>query len=76
MQPNRICIIQRRKNYGIKTLSELIENAKELITGVVAADNFVKVSTKAGNAVIISEKEWESLTNMAKYVLQSDTLKS
>ena len=41
-----------------KTAQEFIANAEGLLIGAVANDDFVKIHTKAGNAVLISEAEW------------------
>lgn len=52
-----------------KTTQEFIENAYPLLIGAVANDDFVKIKTPAGNAVLISEAEWDILVDAMKTVL-------
>lgn len=52
-----------------KTTQEFIENAYLLLIGAVANDDFVKIKTQAGNAVLISEAEWNILVDAMKTVL-------
>lgn len=52
-----------------KTIQEFIENAESLLIGAVTNDDFVKIKTKAGNAVLISEAEWNILVDAMKTVL-------
>lgn len=54
-----------------KTTKEFISNAENLLLGAVANDDFVKIKTKVGNAVLISEAEWNMLMDAMKTVLQS-----
>ena len=52
-----------------KTTQEFIDNAKNLLIGAVSHDDFVKIHTSAGNAVLISEAEWNILVEAFKTVI-------
>ena len=52
-----------------KTTQEFIDNAENLLIGAVANDDFVKIHTSAGNAVLISEAEWDILVEALKTVI-------
>lgn len=52
-----------------KTTQEFIENAESLLIGAVTNDDFVRIRAKAGNAVLISEAEWNILVDAMKTVL-------
>ena len=53
-----------------KTTQEFISNAENILIGAVANDDFVTIKTKAGNAVLISEAEWNILVDAMKTVLR------
>ena len=55
-----------------KTTQEFIDNAKNLLIGAVSNDDFVKIHTSAGNAVLISEAEWNVMVDALKVVLHKD----
>ncbi len=52
-----------------KTTNEFLADAESLLKGAVAQDNFVKIKTSVGNAVLISEAEWNVLTEALKAIL-------
>ena len=52
-----------------KTMPEFLADAESLLTNAVSNDDFVKIKTKAGNAVLISESEWNILIDALKSVL-------
>ena len=52
-----------------KTTQEFIDNAKNLLIGAVSNDDFVKIHTSAGNAVLISEAEWNILVEALETVI-------
>lgn len=52
-----------------KTIQEFISDAENLMIGAVANDDFVKIKTRAGNAVLISEAEWNVMVDALKVVL-------
>ena len=55
-----------------KTAQEFISDAERLLTGAVANDDFVKIKTSVGNAVLISEAEWNVLVDALKIVLSGE----
>lgn len=54
-----------------KSTQEFIADAENLLVGAVAADDFVKIKTRAGNAILISEAEWNILCEAMQAVLTS-----
>ena len=56
-----------------KTTKEFIKDAESLSIGAVAHDDFVKIKTSAGTAVLISEAEWNILVDAMKTVITSAT---
>ena len=55
-----------------KTISEFLENAEAMIIGAAANDDFVKIKTQKGTAVLISESEWDVLIEAMKRVIAHD----
>lgn len=51
------------------TTEEFFANAEKILVNAAANDDFVKIRTKAGNAVLISEAEWNILVAALKAVL-------
>lgn len=49
-----------------KNLSEFSNNAAELIKNAVTNDDFVTIKTNDGNAVLISETEWNFMIESIK----------
>lgn len=56
------------------TLSEFAKNAENYTVQAVRDDEFLKIRTKAGNAVLISEEEWNILVDATKLVLEGNNL--
>lgn len=56
-----------------KTTQEFLADAESLLIGSVANDDFVRIKTIAGNAVLISEAEWDILRDALKTVLHTAT---
>jgi len=54
-----------------KNTQEFISDAERLLVGAVADDDFVKIKTAVGNAVLISEAEWNILCEAMQAVLTS-----
>ncbi len=52
-----------------KTAQEFIADAENLLIGAAANDDFVKIKTRAGNAVLISEAEWNIMVDAFKAVM-------
>lgn len=52
-----------------KNTQEFIADAEKLLVGAVADDEFVKIKTRAGNAILISEAEWNILRDAMQMVL-------
>ena len=53
------------------SMNEFLNNPEAILTGAVADDEFVKVKTKSGNAVIINESEWNILIGAMKIAMNS-----
>lgn len=53
-----------------KTLKDFLADAENLVMGAAVDDAFVKIATGNGNAVLISEAEWNILLEAMKKVLQ------
>lgn len=56
-----------------KTMPEFLADAESLLINAVTNDDFVKIKTKAGNAVLISEAEWRIMSDAFKSVLSLGT---
>lgn len=54
-----------------KSTQEFIADAEKLLVGAVAADDFVKIKTRVGNAILISEAEWNILCEAMRAILTS-----
>lgn len=54
------------------SLKELSTSLDCCIKNVIIDDEFLKVSADCGNAVIISEAEWNTLKELAGIVLKSN----
>lgn len=54
-----------------KTLSEFLAEAEKLILSAAKDVDYVKIRTAAGNAVLVSEEEWNSHVEAMKILLQS-----
>lgn len=52
-----------------KTLKEFNSDTENLVIGAIVNDDFVKISTARGNAVLISEAEWNILVDAFKMVV-------
>lgn len=53
------------------SMKEFLNAPESILNGAVADDEFVKVKTKSGNAVIISESEWNILIGAMKIAMNS-----
>ena len=53
------------------TSQTFIANVEKLLADVFENDEFLKIRTKYGNAVLISEDEWNILTDALRVVLNS-----
>ena len=51
-------------------MQEFTENAENYTKGAILNDDFVKIKTSVGNAVLISEEEWNILTDAMKMLIQ------
>lgn len=56
-----------------KTIQEFTTNAEKLVIGAVVDDDFVRIKTSKGNAVLISEAEWDILVDAMKTVIAQAT---
>lgn len=56
-----------------KTLSEFIPEAEKYVLNAIQNDDFLKIRTITGNAVLISEAEWNILTDAMKALLSITT---
>lgn len=54
-----------------KNTQEFIADAETLLVDAVANDDFVKIKTRAGNAILISEAEWNILCEAMRAILTS-----
>ncbi|WP_161474781.1 hypothetical protein [Acutalibacter sp. 1XD8-36] len=54
------------------TLSEFANDVENFTVQAVRDDEFLKIRTKAGNAVLISEDEWNIFSDAMKLVLSAD----
>ena len=53
------------------TATEFITNARDLLYAAVEDDEFLKIKTRSGNAILINEAEWNIMVEAIKFVLQS-----
>lgn len=51
-----------------KSTQEFIADAEKLLAGAVADDDFVKIKIRTGNAILISEAEWNILRDALQMV--------
>ena len=63
-------ISRKEKAMIEKTLKDFLADAENLVMGAAVDDAFVKIATGNGNAVLISEAEWNILLEAMKKVLQ------
>lgn len=56
------------------TLAEFTKGAENYTVQAVRNDEFLKIQTKAGNAVLISEEEWNIFSDAMKLVLAANSL--
>ena len=54
------------------TVSEFASDVGKYTVQAVRDDEFLKIRTKAGNAVLISEDEWNIFSDAMKLVLSAD----
>lgn len=54
------------------TVSEFASDVEKYTVQTVRDDEFLKIRTKAGNAVLISEDEWNIFSDAMKLVLTAD----
>ena len=53
-----------------KTMIEFIDDAEKLIVGAIVNDDFLMIKTDKGNAVLISEDEWNILVGAFKIAIK------
>lgn len=53
------------------TATEFIMDARDFLYAAVKDDEFLKIKTRVGNAVLINEAEWNIMVDAMKAVLQS-----
>lgn len=56
-----------------KTIQEFTTNAEKLVIGAVVDDDFVKIKTNKGNAVLVSEAEWNIMVDAMRMVITQST---
>ncbi len=54
-----------------KTTQEFIADAENLLIGAVVNDDFVRIKARAGNAVLVSEAEWNIMVDAFKAVIHA-----
>lgn len=54
------------------TVSEFASDVEKYTVQTVRDDEFLRIRTKAGNAVLISEDEWNIFSDAMKLVLTAD----
>lgn len=54
-----------------KTTKEFLSDAQNLLIRAATNDEFVKIKTSSGNAVLISEEEWNLLLEALNLAIQS-----
>lgn len=55
-----------------RTLNEFLSDAENLTIGAIVNDDFLTIKTDSGNAVLISEDEWNILIDAFKMVIGGD----
>lgn len=55
-----------------RTLNEFLSDAENLTIGAIINDDFLTIKTDSGNAVLISEDEWNILIDAFKMVIGGD----
>ena len=55
-----------------RTLNEFLSDAENLTIGAIVNDDFLTIKTDSGNAVLISEGEWNILIDAFKMVIGGD----
>ena len=55
-----------------RTLNEFLSDAENLTIGAIVNDDFLTIKTDSGNAVLISEGEWNILIDAFKMVIDGD----
>jgi len=55
-----------------KTTEEFIADADNLLIGAAVNDDFVKIKTRTGNAVLISESEWNILLDAFREAIHAE----
>lgn len=53
-----------------KTLSEFCKEPETLVKNAITADDFVLIKSEVGNAVVISEAEWDILCDALQLTIQ------
>ena len=53
------------------TQKEFADNMEDIIKKAILCDDFVKIKTKDGKAMLVSEDEWNVMTEFAQLVLSS-----
>ena len=56
-----------------KTAQEFLADYEHLLLGAAGNDDFVKIKTSAGNAVLVSEAEWNIMVDAFKAVIMAAT---
>lgn len=56
-----------------KTMSEFVSDVERLTLGAIKNDDTVKIQTSAGNAILISEAEWNIHVEAMKIILASNS---
>ncbi len=56
-----------------KTIQEFVTDAEKLVIGAVVDDDFVKIKTSKGNAVLVSETEWNIMVDAMRMVIAQAT---
>ena len=54
-----------------KTTQQFLSDAERFLIGAATGTDFVKIKTSAGNAVLISEDEWNILLEAMKIVMHT-----
>lgn len=57
------------------TLAEFTKDTENYTVQAVRDDEFLKIRTKAGNAVLISEDEWNIFSDAMKLILAAGSSK-
>lgn len=54
-----------------KTAQDFIADADNLLVSAVVNDDFVKIKTRVGNAVLVSETEWNIMVDAFKALMHA-----